>query len=549
MSSIIGTENPDTLKGSDQADIIIGLGGADTISGGDGDDTLDGGDYSNLRYIDAGNVIDGGAGDDVIYGGSGRDILRGGAGDDIIVGQGGSDSIDGGDGFDFAVYSRHDRGIFADLSTGSVTIFQAVSGSTVHRLTSIEGIIGTAFSDFLTGDAGVNALYGAGGNDFLIGGAGSDLLDGGAGFDVALYNDNVRLAEAVDTHRSIEQAQFFDGLLSFDREGAAAQVLRLFDSALDRRPSQVELQTAGGSQRSFGNMTGIEQQATALMASAEFQQKYGGLSNQAFVEQLYRFSFGREGLPSELAAWTGALNTGTSRTSVLVRFSESTEHHTLTDAVVDQGLWVPNLNAIAVARLYDAALNRPPDVGGLVANASNLASSQASLQSIANSFVASSEFQALYGALSNQAFIEKLYLNVLDRPGEAAGVQNWVNALNGGLSRSAVVLQFSESPEHVSLTAPRWEGGIQVLSVSAAGVETASQALHPATLEPADMTQDASLASAALFDEAWSEPGQAHSVTRDSSWAHPTMADWASEGLTPSVSDTPWFTASHDPWM
>ena len=65
---------------------------------------------------------------------------------------------------------------------------------------SIEGLIGSAFSDLLLGNNHANTLKGLGGDDFLfgldgddvlVGGAGGDYHDGGSGFDVASYEGGV----------------------------------------------------------------------------------------------------------------------------------------------------------------------------------------------------------------------------------------------------------------------------------------------------------------------------------------------------------------------
>ena len=58
-------------------------------------------------------------------------------------------------------------------------------------------------------------------------------------------------------------------------------------------------------------------------------------------------------------------------------------------------------------------------------------------------FTGSSEFQSKYGALDNPCFVTLLYRNVLDREPDAAGLQSWSSALNGGTPRSQVVLGFS----------------------------------------------------------------------------------------------------------
>ena len=46
-------------------------------------------------------------------------------------------------------------------------------------------------------------------------------------------------------------------------------------------------------------------------------------------------------------------------------------------------------------------------------------------------------------------------MNTLDRPADQAGLDHWTGVLNSGVSRAEVVLAFSESAEHVALTAAR----------------------------------------------------------------------------------------------
>ena len=73
--------------------------------------------------------------------------------------------------------------ITIDLSTGTNTGGHA-AGDT---LSGIENLLGSGYSDVLTGDAGPNRLDGGAGNDRLTGGAGADTLVGGHGLDTASY--------------------------------------------------------------------------------------------------------------------------------------------------------------------------------------------------------------------------------------------------------------------------------------------------------------------------------------------------------------------------
>ena len=75
----------------------------------------------------------------------------------------------------------------------------------------------------------------------------------------------------------------------------------------------------------------------------------------------------------------------------------------------------------------------------------------ASLQTVVEGFMQAPEWQARYGTPDNLAFVETLYMNVLDRSGEAEGVGFWTGHLDAGhLRRGEVVVAFSESAEHVA---------------------------------------------------------------------------------------------------
>ena len=106
-----------------------------------------------------------------------------------------------------------------------------------------------------------------------------------------------------------------------------------------------------------------------------------------------------------------------------------------------------------MARLYDTVFGRLPDAPGLVAWKTVLESGAATLAQVADSFTASQEFRDTYGSLSNRQFADALYRNTLDRPADAAGLDYWTTQLDAGMARSTVVLAFSESAEHINLTA------------------------------------------------------------------------------------------------
>jgi Ca2+-binding RTX toxin-like protein len=148
MATINGTNNGDSGNGTDLADQIFEFAGNDTLIGFDGDDALEGGK--------------------------------------------GADQLFGGSGFDTASYRGSNAGVVINLP-GFVF---AGSDATGDSLFGIEGVVGSAFADILTGDDARNVLHGeggtdildgSGGNDTLTGGAGDDLFVGGTGADTAIH--------------------------------------------------------------------------------------------------------------------------------------------------------------------------------------------------------------------------------------------------------------------------------------------------------------------------------------------------------------------------
>ena len=145
---------------------------------------------------------------------------------------------------------------------------------------------------------------------------------------------------------------------------------------------------------------------------------------------------------------------------MVLGFSESPEFITHTAPAVQQGLWVGDAGAAEVARLYDTVLGRLPDAAGEAGWTQAINSGSMSLLQVTQGFVASTEFQAVYGALNDSNFVQLLYQNTLHRPADTAGLTGWTNYLAGGGSRAQVVLGFSESAEHIGNTAAQINNGV-----------------------------------------------------------------------------------------
>lgn len=113
-------------------------------------------------------------------------------------------------------------------------------------------------------------------------------------------------------------------------------------------------------------------------------------------------------------------------------------------------------------RLYNAAFDRSPDVGGLGHWISRLDNGARLIEDVAQSFINSQEFQNSYGPnLSNNAFVTLLYNNVLDRGPDQGGLGYWNDQMAQGMTRAEVLVNFSESAENVANVATLIANGIQ----------------------------------------------------------------------------------------
>jgi len=116
-------------------------------------------------------------------------------------------------------------------------------------------------------------------------------------------------------------------------------------------------------------------------------------------------------------------------------------------------------------RIYQAAFNRTPDNGGLKYWI-GIMDSGAPLTSVSGGFIASAEFQKLYGTNpTNELFVTKLYDNVLHRTPDTGGYNYWVGLLNsGGIDKINTLVNFSESNENQTGIIGVIQNGISLLN-------------------------------------------------------------------------------------
>ena len=112
-----------------------------------------------------------------------------------------------------------------------------------------------------------------------------------------------------------------------------------------------------------------------------------------------------------------------------------------------------NTDSGKMFRLYNAAFKRLPDPDGLRYWIGNFSSGKDDERAVASSFLVSDEFKHRYGEnVSNEIYVETLYVNVLGRDYDQKGYNYWLGNLNNGTeTRYELLLGFAESAENKTL--------------------------------------------------------------------------------------------------
>ena len=276
--------------------------------------------------------------------------------------------------------------------------------------------------EFLNGINGADSLKGGLGNDVFQGNGGNDTIDGGADYDIATYSgtfsaytfsiankivtvtDNRSSTnDGIDTLSNIEKLNFADrNALITSKEVKAINALGFqSEKVYSGKSDSYKFYDLGSDNYGVGTSTGID---------------------ELTGESILKFDDKKMNLKNDIKA----------------TFDQVTGLDT------DSG---------KMFRLYNASFKRLPDPDGLRYWISNFSSGKDDERAVASSFLASAEFKERYGEdVSNESYVNTLYINVLGRDYDQTGYDYWLSNLNNGVeTKYELLLGFSESLENKGL--------------------------------------------------------------------------------------------------
>jgi hypothetical protein len=140
-------------------------------------------------------------------------------------------------------------------------------------------------------------------------------------------------------------------------------------------------------------------------------------------------------------------------------------------------------------RIYRAIFDRSPDLEGLGYWIGRM-DAGLSVEELAARFIDSDEYRSLYGTgLSPEAFLKRVYENVLGRAPDPAGLAWWVNQMqtNPDKTPAKVLADFSESAENKTGTAAELAQGVKYIAFGSKPAQPTAQdqllALSPSVNE------------------------------------------------------------------
>ncbi|MYM67236.1 DUF4214 domain-containing protein [Pseudoduganella sp. FT55W] len=323
----------------------------------------------------------------------------------------------GTDTFDFSACTS---AVSIDLKAGgfSSTAPAYNNISIAYNVTIERAIAGSGGSTIYANDAG-NEIIGGAGNDVVYEGAGNDTITGNGGADTVVFKKAFSSYALSGT----------TGALAITGDGS--------DSLTGI--AKLQFSDATIQLSDYSSLVSGTANNDALTVSARNQIIYGGagVDTLTLSGKLANYKLSTSGSAIMLIDQVG--NSGVDLLSGVERLNFS-----------DGSLALDKVGAAgSVYRLYSAMFNRGPDDSGM-GYWINALDHGGRVVDIANGFVNSAEFIAIYGAnATDTTFVTALYNNVLHRAPDSLGLNFWLDALHNGGTRASVLVGFSDSAENI----------------------------------------------------------------------------------------------------
>ncbi|KIC42768.1 hypothetical protein RA27_05345 [Ruegeria sp. ANG-R] len=247
-----------------------------------------------------------------------------------------------------------------------------------------------------------------------------------------------------------------------------AEAERLYDTLLDRDLDTHEYETLIAHVQN-GELD-IASLADDLIASDEFKARFPGLTNGAFIDQIYSNALGRGASLAEFDAGLTALSAGnTSQAQFAAQLSESSEH-----LVVGNGhMSTNNFNVLlspaqaerstdrayiksTATRIIDILYNKTLLDAALTLAAAQVIDGTQSLLQFATNLVEEtaipdpdSDLELV--DLSDEQFVSHVLFNAFEQDSPQADLEKWVGHLSGGrMTRGEFVALVARSPEYLA---------------------------------------------------------------------------------------------------
>lgn len=236
--------------------------------------------------------------------------------------------------------------------------------------------------------------------------------------------------------------------------GIRSFVERLYGDALGRTSYQESEIDYWYSALRNGEKTGAEV-AQGFFFSDEFKNK--NLSDVAFVDLLYRVMFDRQADEGGKTNWLSKLSAGMSREYVYHGFAESQEfanvcgQYGVIRGTVSLGRYRDQNEGVTsfVNRLYVKLLDRQGEDAGIEDWCRIILTQENTAKNVAHGFVFSQEF--LNRNTSNEEFVKIMYQTFLNREYDQLGLEDWLGQLDAGGNREQVFEGFADSAEFHNL--------------------------------------------------------------------------------------------------